>query len=492
MVKWKSEANSRTRYRTFGIGGGSLTGRSGRYRLLGITASVLALIALLAACSSSSSSSSGSSSSASSPSSSSSSSASGVSISGPVAPGTDVGLTKTEIRVGMIADVNTPVNPGLFQKNVNAVKAWAAMLNAHGGLAGRKVVVDFCDSKLDPNATTNCVIQACQNDFALVGTAANVLTDLSDLDTCKNAAGQAIGIPNLAFVGFPPLACDKVTYLITGYGPYCTTAKNNPQTYTVNVGDFRYYQSHFPDLHGIWVYDGDVPTVRITVVPSFQGGVNLGIKKDGQGFYASSGEAPQSALTPLVQVMKQNGSTFGYGGATPPQTVLLRKEAQLQGLTSIKVWACNAGCYDSSFIQQGGAAVNGEYAETNYLPFYSDWQANPTLKALVNYMGGVSNINGNAIESYVQALLFQDAVNKAIANGGTLDRQTLFAALSKETSFDADGIIGPTNIAARTPSPCIAISQVQNGQWVRVYPSKPGTFDCSAANLVTIKMNLAQ
>lgn len=493
MVKWnvgnvgKNESSSRIRGVALLAGGHPSTGRPRRYRILGVAASALAAIALLAACSSASSSSSSSS-----PSGSGSASTGSAAASGPVAPGTDVGLTKTEIRVALIADVNTPVNPGLFQKNEDVVKAWAAMLNANGGLAGRKVVVDFCDAKLDPNTTTNCVIKACQNDFAMVGTAADALIDLSDLDTCKNAQGKPVGIPNLAFVGFPPLACDKVTYLVAGVGTYCATLKANPQSYTVNVGDFRYYQSHFPNMHGIWVYDGDVPTVRISVVPSFQGGANLGIKKDGQGFYAESGEAPQSALTPLIQVMKQNGSTFGYGGATPPQTVLLRKEALLQGLTNVKVWACNSGCYDSTFIQQGGSAVNGEYANTNYLPFYSDWQVNPTLKALVNYMGGVNKVNGNALYSYIQALLFQDAVGKAIANGGTLDRQTLFAALNKETSFDADGIIGATNIASRTPSPCLAISQVKNGQWVRVFPAKAGTFDCSPANLTTIKMNLTQ
>ena len=35
-----------------------------------------------------------------------------------------------------------------------------------GGLAGRKVVVDFYDSKLNPNETTNAEIQACENDVA--------------------------------------------------------------------------------------------------------------------------------------------------------------------------------------------------------------------------------------------------------------------------------------------------------------------------------------
>jgi len=478
MVIWRSQLRSRTP--------GGMSGRR-RTQLLAFLASVLAVIVLAAGCSSSKSSAGNSS-----PGGAGSGAAGSTSASGTAAPGTEVGLTGTTIRIASIDDINTPVAPGLFQRNVNVIKAWASMVNAQGGLAGRKVVVDVCDAKLDPNATTNCVIKACQNDFAMVGTAANAVADFGDLDTCKDAAGKPIGIPNLAAFGFPPYSCDKVTYMVGGVGPYCATAKDNPQTYAVNIADFRYYQSHFPDLHGVWVYNNDVPTVRITSIPGFQAGANLGIKKDGEGFYSSSGQAPQSALIPIIQVMKQNGSTFGYGGATPQNTILLRKEAQLQGLNSVKVWACNSGCYDQSFLQQGGSAVNGEYALLNYLPFYTDYSSNATLKALVSAVGGIANINGNALYSYIDALLFQDAVDKATANGGSLSRQALFDALSKETSFDADGIIGSTNIAARTASPCSVIVQVQGGQWRRVYPSKPGTFDCSSANVATIKMNLNQ
>src|SRR5579864_6780276 len=67
-------------------------------------------------------------------------------------PGNDVGITATQIHIAMISDVNTSFQPGLFQKNVNNVEAWAKGINANGGLAGRQIVVDFCDSKSDPNA----------------------------------------------------------------------------------------------------------------------------------------------------------------------------------------------------------------------------------------------------------------------------------------------------------------------------------------------------
>ncbi|HEX4094777.1 MAG TPA: ABC transporter substrate-binding protein [Trebonia sp.] len=451
----------------------------------------MAAILLAAGCSSSGSSSSSPAAATSSAASAPASATQAASPAGSAAPGTDIGLTATTMKVGIIADVSNPLVPGLFQKAVNAVQAWAKDVNASGGLAGRQVVVDFCDSKLDPNATANCVIKACQNDFALVGTSANALEDLSDIDGCKNSAGQPVGIANLAAFAFPPESCDPDTYLTAGLGTYCATAKDNPQTYTVPVGDARYFTTHNSGLHGIWLYDSDDPTFKITQTPVFKGESNLGIKEDGQGFYALSGSAPQSALTPFIQQIKSSGSTFVYDDVTTSSMVLVRREAQLQGVNSVKVWECNSGCYDPNFYKQGGSAVNGTYASLLDLPYESDYKANPQLDKLVTDLGGLTNVDNNAINSYVMALLFQDAVNKAVANGGTLNRQTLFTALKDEHSFNADGIIGTTDVGNRTPSDCQVLVQIENGVWSRVDPTQPGTFDCSPANVATIKMNVS-
>jgi ABC-type branched-subunit amino acid transport system substrate-binding protein len=465
-----------------------------RTRFAALVAVLAAAVLLAAGCSSSSSSSGSTSTSAAATSAAASASGSAPASTGasPVASaaGTDVGLTATTMKVGIIADVSNPLVPGLFQKAVNAVKAWAKDVNASGGLAGRQVTVDFCDSRLDPNATANCVIKACQNDFALVGTSANALEDLKDIDGCKNADGKAIGIANLAAFAFPPESCDPDTYLTSGLGTYCATAKDNPQTYTVPVGDARYFTAHNPGLHGIWLYDSDDPTFKITQTPVFKAESNLGIKADGQGFYALSGAAPQSALTPFIQQIKSSGSTFVYDDVTTSSMVLVRREAQLQGVSTVKVWECNSGCYDPNFYKQGGSAVNGTYASLLDLPYETDYKANPQLDKLVTDLGGLDNVDNNAINSYVMALLFQDAVNKAAATG-TLDRQTLFAALKDEHSFNADGIIGATDVGARAPSDCQVLVQLQNGAWQRVDPVQPGTFDCSPANVATIKMNVS-
>src|SRR5690606_26427633 len=101
-------------------------------------------------------------------------------------------ITPTEIRVGVIADTGSPLAPGLFQGAVDAVEAWAKYMNEkEGGLAGRKIVVDVYDSGLDPNKSRNAIIEACERDFAIVGTAALFVNNVDDLVGCKDAKGAA-------------------------------------------------------------------------------------------------------------------------------------------------------------------------------------------------------------------------------------------------------------------------------------------------------------
>jgi len=404
----------------------------------------------------------------------------------------DVGITDTEIRVAVIADVDTPVQPGLFKQSVDAVKAWAKTVDAQGGVAGRKVVVDFIDSKLNPNETRNAIIKACADDFAMVGGEALFLNNIDDMVACKDTKGQAIGIPDLPGLALDNAQkCSPVTYLVVGTGTYCETRNDHPQTYTVQQGDYLYYLKKNKDLHGIWTTPADLKATKNSEIPIFQAGANLGIKKDGQGFYDVFTRDPQSALTPIVQVMKQNGSTFGYNGTAADKMVQFRHEATLQGLNTVKVWACNQGCYDNNFLKQGGTDVEGTQSILTTLPFYSEYKSNATLNSLVKAVGGATNVNSSAVASWLATLLFQDAVAKATANGGTLTRQSLFDALKNEHQFDANGIIGATDVGNREQPGCIVMVQVKNGKWVRTYPSKPGTFDCNKKNLVDIKMDLS-
>ena len=402
------------------------------------------------------------------------------------APAHEIGITPTEIHVAVIADVENAIRPGLFQKNIDVVKAWAKIVNRQGGLAGRKVVVDAIDSKLNPNEARNGFINACTSDFALVGSAALLLTDVSDVEGCKNVDGQSIGIPNLAAIAFGPIQlCSKMTYSLTGNPGFCATREQpGPQKFTASVGDARYFLKTFKQLHGVWLYNTDVPTARTTQVPIYQAQGSLGIKTDADGFYGASGTAPQSALIPVVQTIKREGSTFVQSGVTPPSVVALRKEAQIQGVNSVQVWNCAAGCYTPDFITTGGSAVEGTYQIVQTLPFTSEYKLNKTLAKLIAALGGPDKIDSNSLSSFGEALLFQDAVEKVVASGKALNRQALIDQLDKTHEFNGDGIFGTVDIASHRPTPCFAMLQVKGGKWTRVYPKKPGSFDCDPRNVI--------
>jgi len=400
----------------------------------------------------------------------------------------DVGITDKEIRIAVIADVDNPIVPGLFKAGADAVKAWGATINKAGGLAGRKVVVDFIDSKLNANETRNAVITACTQDFALVGTEALSLNNITDLEQCKDAQGKATGIPEFPGIASAAEKCSPIVFYVASDAKYCATKDQPEVTYTAQQGDYRYYLSQHKDLHGIWLTPADSKPTKDAAEPSYIAGVNLGIKKDGEGFYDVFARDPQSSLTPFMNLVKQDGSTFVYGGSSASKMVQARQEANIQGVTSVKVWACHVGCYDTAFLQTGGKDVEGTNSILTTLPFYSEYKVNPSLTSFAKQAGGVDKLNSYGMSAWVAALLFQDAAEKAV-KGGTLTRQSLLAAMKGEHAFDAQKIMGPVDVAARVPPKCIVIAQVKNGKWARVHPTKPITFDCSSKNLTDITVN---
>ena len=98
----------------------------------------------------------------------------------------------------VIADVNNSIRPGLFKGSWDGVKAWGDYINSKGGLACRKVVVKQADSKLSPTDAANAVAAACGDSVAMVGTTALFLQDVSGMEQCKDKAGAATGIPDIA------------------------------------------------------------------------------------------------------------------------------------------------------------------------------------------------------------------------------------------------------------------------------------------------------
>jgi len=405
----------------------------------------------------------------------------------------EVGITATEIRIGVIADTGSPLAPGLFQGAVDGVKAWASYMNAkEGGLAGRKIVVDSYDSSLNADKSRNSIIEACGKDFALVGTSALFVNNVDDLVSCPDTKGAATGLPDFPVVTTEAVhQCSPVSFGVNPPSLVCATKDQSPQTYHGNLFATRYFLKKYGKsaLHGLYLFPSDLKSAKNSEVPAATAHQRLGIKQDAT--FDASGRAPQSTYTPFVQAMKDHGSTYAFDGLNDASVIALRKEAKIQGLTTVKVWDCGAQCYDKDLISSANAAdMEGQYVTINFLPF-EEAKTNKMLANFLKYIGR-DKADGFSLQAFSSGLVLRDAVNNIVTSGNKNDvtRKAVLAELPKITKFTADGMMGAVNVGQHVPSTCYVLMQVHNAKFVRIFPKKKGTIECKPNNLFTIKLDL--
>ncbi len=298
---------------------------------------------------------------------------------------TDIGITANEIHVAVLADVDTALSPGLFQGAVDGAQAAAKYLNSKaggGGVAGRKLVVDFLDTKLNPTESRNAIIKACQNDFAMVGSAMVFVTNVEDEVACTDQSGAATGLPDMpGFTVGITQSCSPVAFPVNPPQLDCATKDQDPQTYRTSDAPAKYLRKKTgKELHGAYLYSPDTKDAERGSRIGIDAFVEGGIKADQQT--GIGGAQPQSAYTPVVAKMKQDGSNFGATFTTDASMISLRSEAQLQGVGGDAVWYC--GCYSKD--DAANAALDGTFVSLSYLPV-EEASTNPMLKNFVKYVG---------------------------------------------------------------------------------------------------------
>jgi ABC-type branched-subunit amino acid transport system substrate-binding protein len=391
----------------------------------------------------------------------------------------EIGVSADTIRIAVIADVDNPARPGLFQGSVNGVNAFAKFINANGGLAGRKVQVDFIDSHLSSDEARNALVQACQQDFAIVGTTALFMNNIEPMTSCADKAGKVTGLPDVPVLQTEiEHQCSPISYPVIVVGLDCATKDAAEKRVTVSAGPPKYYTKHFKGLHGPFLLAGDLRSTVNSGLPLVKLNGDLGIKSDGEP--KVSGLSPQAAYTPIVQDMKAKGSTYAQNIVDYKADVFLRREAQAQGVNTVKVWDCALQCYDQRLLSEGGSAVEGQYVSLFFVPF-EEAKQNKSVANFLRYVGGRGQADGFGAQAWAAGLFFRDVVNsvvKADGNNG-LTRARFLEEAAKVHDFTADGMLGPTDVGGRKVSGCGVILQVKGGKFVRVTPKKKGTIDCS-------------
>jgi hypothetical protein len=400
---------------------------------------------------------------------------------------TEVGVTADSITIVVSADVGSPLAPGLFQGNFDALNAFAKHVNDNGGIACRELIVKTWDSKLDPTESKNGQIDSCGSALAMVGGNNLFNPDTTTLATCVDKAGNPTGLPDLAALAADVnQQCNTTTFLIQGVSEKCPST-GGVRPFLSLMGPQKWMIEQFGPLHGVYVVSGDLPTLLQTATYQVAGQAEGGITFDGT--LKISGRDEQPAFTPKIQAIKSFGATYVHNGSNEVAMVKLRKEANAQGVDSVTVWSCTLACYSKQFLDQGGADVEGTYVAMQFLPF-EERDSNEELAA---YLDGVGEEKADSFgaQAWMAGVVFEQAIEKIVEADGVngITRAAVLDTLAGMGEVDANGFMGTKDL--RGFSNCFLMLQVQGGKFVRVYPEEPGTLDCSDDNITTVTLDPA-
>ena len=402
---------------------------------------------------------------------------------------TDTGVTADSITIQVMADTGSPLAPGLFQGNVDAVVAFAKYINANGGLGCRDLKVETWDSKLTPDEAKNGQINACQTALAMVGGNSLFNPDVSEMQTCPNKAGDPIGIPDIAALANDVNEqCALNAFIIQGISETCP-ADGKPPTgerqFSAFIGPQKYYDTIEPNLVGLFLVPGDLPTTVQSATFLIAAQQDAGV--DWIGKVKVSGRDEQSAYTPRVQLARNENANYVYDGSNDVAMINMRREAAAQGLDNVKIWGCSLACYTDKF-KAAGADVEGTYAWMQFLPF-EDKGSNQELD---NYLGAIGTPDSFGAQAWMSAVLLQDAVNKIVDTDGpnAITRAKLLEVLNGIDSFDAHGWMGPKDPKGGF-SDCQVIVQIKSGQFERVTPAEKGQLDCNPSYVTKVTLDPA-
>ncbi len=402
---------------------------------------------------------------------------------------TDTGVTADTITVQVMADTGSPLAPGLFQGNIDALKGFEKFVNDNGGIGCRQLKVEEWDSKLTPEESKNGQLNACSTALAMVGGNSLFNPDVSTMNTCPDAAGAPTGIPDVsALANDINEQCAVNAFIIQGIAETCPadgTPPTGQRDLVAFVGVVKYYQTVEPDLVGLYLVPGDLPTTVQSATFQIAAQAEQGVTW--AGVAKVSGRDEQSAYTPRVQQVSSNNINYVYDGSNDVAMQNMRREASAQGLNTVKIWACSLACYTDKF-KAAASDVQDTYVWMQFLPF-EDKGSNQELD---NYLASVGTPDSFGAQAWMAAVLFQDAVNKVVETDGpnAITRASVLEALNGITSFDANGWMGAKNPKGGF-SDCQVILQMGANGFERVKPTEKGQLDCNPDYITTVNLDPA-
>ncbi len=348
-----------------------------------------------------------------------------------------------------VANVSTLSIGGLFEGALVGTEAYFDMVNASGGVNGRKITVNSADDGFTGEGNKAATQNAVTSDFALVG-------GFSAEDSYgAEVLAQNPGMPDVAVTVNP-----STTKLPNVVNPV-------PLPGGWEEGPLQYFKAKYPkDIDAV----GTIISNQAAGLSQWAG-EEYALKKVGYTIiYVHATPETQTDFTQNVIAMKNAGVKLLFLDQLPEiyTSAVLKALSQQDFHPQVIL---GAGSYSNSLVTNSGGAANVDGAAVNqnssfYLgqdsgkipavDTFNKWVkiASPTFKAdIFSFYGWLS------------AELFTQALRNA---GTDPTRGSLLTALSKVTSFSGQNIEIPVNPAAKTVSNCYLLGEIANGDYQRV------------------------
>jgi ABC-type branched-subunit amino acid transport system substrate-binding protein len=391
---------------------------------------------------------------------------------------TDVGVTDTEIKIVTVSDPGGP-KPGLNQGIFDSMKAFEKWCNDQGGINGRTVKVEERDAKITEYGAQ--VAYACDNAFAMVG-GLGVLDELgaqTQVD-CNTSASPDVGLPNVVAAA--------VSSAQTGAEFTFQPLPNAVDKYL--VGPARWVAEEYPDS----IKKAAALRSKISVTEMQSNRLIEAYQQVGFDFtYVEAANINESNWSPIVISMKNQDIQFMTLTSSFEEIMPLQREMNLQGFDP-QVIELETNFYNHKYPQEAGSTADGTFVRLTTWPI-EEADQNSAMAAYLQALeaakpGAQPELLG--IQAFSAALLWATAVKDL---GSNVTREALVQQLSQVTAWDGGGLHGTSNPGKNQGSPCYIIMKVEDGGFVRAYPTEEDNadvyeagngFDCDPDNVVTL------
>jgi branched-chain amino acid transport system substrate-binding protein len=379
--------------------------------------------------------------------------------------GLSPGVTSNAIYVGTLATESGPLAPG-FGEIVNGAQAYFNMINAEGGVNGRKIYIKYEEN--DGGSTTNDETEArtlVQQDhvFAVVAVGTPFFTGSTFL--------AQSGTPTFGYVVTQDW--NKYPNLFGAYGSYLDYSTEEP------VSGYLSSAFHAKSV-AVLAYNfgpSSQPCADIAAgVTHF--GFHLGFEDLNFGIGASP--------TADVQKMKAAGVDLVFSCMEGTDNLAFSKAMLQFGMNTHFVWLDG---YSQSVIKANPTVMNGVVFEEGHVPFEAATQFPGAFPALQQYITTMQHYypqyvyDDTAIQGWINAEQFVTGL-KAIGRNVTQNR--LVDAINKETDFTAGGLVAPVNWLtshnSAIPPYCAASVEDENGTTSVIFNHGDSVFICLGAN----------